>query len=139
MAGFLLFGYVSADSRTSKRLATGKTSFDIAPALELISLIGLPAEQHHATIAHRRKIDQTLLIVFELDSKALKLAGLCRQFDEQFRVTRTERHAAATMFGAGRGLPGRGLKSNQTPMRFLNRPDDWPNGGKKGIGFVDGE
>jgi len=59
-----------------KWLASGETGFDIMPPLETISFVCFPAEQDDAAVAHRGKVDQTLLIIFKLDSQAFQLSGV---------------------------------------------------------------
>ncbi len=61
---------------TSERLSTGETGFDIVPPLKLIAFIGLPTEQHDAPLAHRRKIDQTLPIIFKLNAEAFEFFSM---------------------------------------------------------------
>ena len=44
-------------SAALERLAAAETGFDVVPPFEFITFIGLPAEKHHAAVAHRGKID----------------------------------------------------------------------------------
>ena len=55
-------------------LPAGETLLDVMPPFNLIAFIGFPAEQDHAAIAHRGKIDQTLLIILQLNSQAFQLS-----------------------------------------------------------------
>ena len=57
-----------------QRLAPRKSGFDIVPPFKPIAFIGFPAEQDYSSVAHGRKIDETLLVVFQLNPQALQLS-----------------------------------------------------------------
>ena len=58
-----------------KRLAAGETCFDVMPPFKLVAFVCFPAKQDHAALAHRRKIYQTVGVIFQLHAKTFQLAG----------------------------------------------------------------
>lgn len=120
-------------------LASGKSIFDVMPPFKLIAFVRLPTKQHNAAVAHGGKIDQTLVIVLELNAQALELAGMCRKVDQQPCVARALNKTAAAAFGADGSLFGLRLKVNQSTVTLLNRSYDWADAGQQRVGLFDGE
>ena len=120
-----------------QRLPARESGLEVMPPLELIAFARLPAKQDHATIAHRRKIDQTALIVLQLHSHAFKLVRAERKLCEELRILRAHFRSAATMLSALRGFSGSSLKREQLTMRTLDRLHDPAHAGEQGIGLFD--
>ena len=57
-----------------QRLPPGKALFDVVPPFELITFVGFPAKQDHPAITHRGKINQSLMIILQLNAEAFELA-----------------------------------------------------------------
>ena len=108
-------------------LSAREPRLDIVPPFQLIAFIGFPAEKHDPAVAHRGKIDQALLIVFQLNPQAFQFASMGRELYQQVGIARAKRHSAAALLSALRGLSSGALKSHQAAMRLLNRFDDGPN------------
>src|SRR5438876_2764219 len=105
------------------------------PPFELVALVCFPAKQDYASLAHRRKIYQTVGVIFQLHAETFQLAGKQRQIDQQARVLRTLWHAAATVLGTIRGQLRSVLERPQTAMRSLNGLYDRPHAREQGVGF----
>lgn len=60
-----------------KRLTSGEARLDVMPPFDLIAFVGFPAEKDYPAISHRRKINQTLMVIFQLDAKAFQLSRGC--------------------------------------------------------------
>jgi len=103
-----------------KRLAARKTGFDIVPPFNLIALVSFPAEQDDAAVAHRGKIDQSLVIILELDTEVFQPARVGREGHQQCGIPRSFGQAAAAIFCSGGSMFGRTLKNNQAPVRLLD-------------------
>ena len=58
----------------SKWLSSRESGFDVVPPFQLIAFVGFPAEKDNAAISHRRKIDEALAVIFQLNSERLELA-----------------------------------------------------------------
>jgi hypothetical protein len=57
-----------------QRLSSGETFFDVVPPFDLVAFVGFPAKQDDAAITHRGKIDQTLMIILQLNAQAFQLS-----------------------------------------------------------------
>jgi hypothetical protein len=120
-------------------LSSRKTVLDVMPPFDLVAFVRLPTKQHDTAVAHGRKIDQTLVIVLELNAQALELASISRKFDQQPRVARALNKTAAAALGADGSLFGRRLKGDQSTVTLLNRSYDWADAGQQRVGLFDGE
>lgn len=56
---------------TLKSGTTGEPSIDIVPPFELIAFAQLPTEKHDSTVSNGRKINQTTVEIFQLNSQLL--------------------------------------------------------------------
>ncbi len=122
-----------------KRLPSGEAGFDVMPPFDLVAFVGFPAKQHYPAITHRGEIDQTLLIILQLNAEALQLACECRKLYEQARVTWPILKTTAAAFSALSSLSGGSLKTSQTTMGLLNRSNNRPHAGQQGIRLFHGE
>ena len=68
-----LLGSLGVESVPLKRFPPGKARLDVVPPFDLIAFVGFPAEQDYPAITHRGKINQTLMVVFQLDAEAFQL------------------------------------------------------------------
>ena len=59
-------------------LSAREASLDIVPPFDLITFIGLPAKKHDPAFPHGRKIDKSLPIILQLDSKAFQFLRVQR-------------------------------------------------------------
>ena len=113
-----------------KRRAPGKAGIDVMPPLEFVAFAHLPAEQHDAAIAQRRKIDQTTLKILELNAERLQLSDLKCQFRESGRVRDTIGYPAATSLRGFRGLLRFVAENNEPAMSALDSANDRSHAGK---------
>jgi len=96
-------------------LPASEASVNVVPPFELITFARLPTEKHDAAVAHGRKIDQSLRIVFQLHAEALQLSGPQRQFNQEPGVLRTSSHSPAPVFGTfGRAFRRRSKRYQTT-------------------------
>ena len=116
-------------------LATSKAGLDIVPPFDIVAFVGLPAEQDHAAIPHRGKINQSVVVVLQLNPQGLQIARAHRQIHKEFSVAFAVRNASAAVFGSLGSVLGRLLKSPQAPVGTLDLLHDRPHVFEQGICF----
>lgn len=120
-------------------LAAGKPGFDVMPPFNVVAFVCLPTKQDDATLAHRRKIDQTVRIILQLDSEFFQLPCSGGQVDQKVRVLGSADRAAAAKLGSFRRLLCSRLKFHETTMGTLNLMNDRPNVRQQRVGFFNGK
>ena len=122
-----------------ERLPAGETGLDIVPPLDVVAFVSFPAQQNHAAVPHRWKINQSVIVVFQLNPKRLKVAGSHGQIKQELCVVFTIGQTSASVFGSFGGVLRGSLKSPQSPMRALNLFHDRPHVFEKRIRFFNGK
>jgi len=128
-------GFQSAGKYSLEGLPTSETGLDIVPPFDVVAFIGFPAEKDDAAVPHRWKINQSVVVILQLNPESFKLPRSHGQIKEELRVAFAVGETSASVFGAFRGVPRSSLKSAQSPMRTLNLLHDRPHVSEKRIRF----
>lgn len=106
------------------------------PPLDVVAFVSFPAQQNNAAVPHRRKINQSVVVVFYLNPQGLKFTSSHGQIKEELGVVFAVGQTTATVFGSFGGVLRGSLKGTQSPMRPLNHLHDRPHVSEKRIRFL---
>ena len=139
MAAKALVGVQGPVRCSLEGLSTRETGLDIVPPLDVVAFVSFPAQQNHPAVSHRWKINQSVVVVFQLNAERLKVTSSDGQIKQELRVVFAVWQTAATVFGSFGGVLSGFPKSAQSAMRALNFFHDRPHVFEKRIRFVNGK
>src|ERR1043165_2301699 len=107
-----------------QRRASSEASVDVVPPLELVAFAHLPAKQHDATVAQRRKVHEAAFEILELHAERFQLGDRSRQVRQRDRISKPERNSATASFRSFGSLLSLVAILRDSAMRPLNLRDD---------------